>query len=368
MLFRSKAPLRIGFAGGGTDLSPYRDIYGGYVLNAAINKYAFTSLQVLPTDKIEVHSLDYDYIAHYHVDEPMPFDGHMDLVKAVLRRLKRGRQGMRVMTHNDAPPGSGLGSSSAMVVSLLGAFKEWLSLPLGDYELAQLAYEVERVDLGMLGGQQDQYASVFGGFNFMEFDGERVLVNPLRVKPAVVNELEYSLMLFYTGKSRVSAQIVEAQVKNVQANQEKSLSAMRDIKQQALDMKRALLLGDARGFGKLLDVAWHSKKQMADEITNPVIDEMYSEAKKAGALGGKVSGAGGGGYMIFYCETGRKHKVAERLEQLGGEVVDFKFEPFGLQRWRVETLSPAVSAVPSVSAVPAVSTVIDSGLDRSAVA
>lgn len=345
MLFRAKAPLRIGFAGGGTDISPYRDIYGGYALNAAINKYAFTSLQMLPTNKIEVHSLDYDYIAHYHVDEPMPFDGQMDLVKAVLRRLKRGRQGLKVMTHNDAPPGSGLGSSSAMVVSLLAAFKEWLSLSLSEYELAHLAYEVERIDLGMPGGQQDQYASAFGGFNFMEFDGDRVLVNPLRIKPAVVNELEYSLMLFYTGKSRTSAHIVEAQIKSVQASHEKSLAAMSDIKQQALDMKRVLLLGDARGFGSLLDAGWESKKQMAEQITNPMIDEMYAEAIKAGALGGKISGAGGGGFMIFYCETGRKHKVAERLEQLGGEVVDFKFEPCGVQHWRVETARPHLNEV-----------------------
>lgn len=333
MLYRAKAPLRIGFAGGGTDVSPYSDIYGGVALNATIKKYAYTTLKLLPTDKLEVHSIDYDYFADFHVDETLNFDGQMDLVKAVVRRLKRNRQGLSVVTHNDAPPGSGLGSSSAMVVSIVGAFKHWLSLSMSEYEIAQLALQIEREDLGMHGGKQDQYASAFGGFNFIEFGADYTLVNPLRIKPDVINELEYNLVLYYTGKNRNSGHIIEAQIKNVNSKREKSLTAMHDLKDQAIDMKRALLVGDTREFGALLDAGWHSKKAMADEISNPLIDEMYQEAKKAGAIGGKVSGAGGGGFMTFYCENGQKHKVAERLSQMGGEVVDFQFEPCGLQSW-----------------------------------
>lgn len=333
MLYRAKAPLRIGFAGGGTDVSPYSDIYGGVALNATIKKYAYTTLRLLPTDKLEVHSIDYDYFADFHVDEALEFNGQMDLLKAVVRRLKQNRQGLSVMTHNDAPPGSGLGSSSAMVVSLVGAFKHWLSLSMSEYEVAQLALQIEREDLKMAGGKQDQYASAFGGFNFIEFGSNHVLVNPLRVKPAVINELEYNLVLYYTGKNRNSGNIINAQIKNVNVRREKSLTAMHDLKDQAIDMKRALLVGDTREFGALLDAGWHSKKNMADEISNPVIDEMYEEAKKAGAIGGKVSGAGGGGFMTFYCENGRKHHVAKRLEQLGGEAVVFQFEPYGLQSW-----------------------------------
>lgn len=332
---RGKAPLRVSFAGGGTDLSPYCDLYGGCALNATINKYAFTTLEMHPGDSIEVHSLDYDYLASFHVDEPLSYDGKVDLAKAVIKKLKRGRDGLRITTRNDAPPGSGLGSSSAMVVSLVMAFKQWYSLDLSEYDVARLAFQIEREELALVGGRQDQYASAFGGFNFMEFGRDSVLVNPLRVKRDVVCELEYNLLLYYTGTSRVSGHIIESQIKNVSDEREESLKGMHQLKSQAVDMKNALLTGDVRGFGKLLDHAWQAKKKMALEITNPMIDEMYEEAIKAGALGGKISGAGGGGFMIFYCDNGRRHKVAARLEQLGGEVVDFEFENFGAQSWGV---------------------------------
>ena len=323
-------------------MSPYCDRYGGYTLNATINKYAFTTLEVRPDDKIEVHSLDYDYVANFHVDEALAYDGNVDLVKAAIKKLKRGREGLSITTRNDAPPGSGLGSSSAMAVSLVGAFKEWLSLYLSEYDVANLAYEIEREELGLVGGMQDQYASAFGGFNFMEFGRNSVLVNPLRIKNDVVCELEYNLLLYYTGKSRVSGHIIESQVKNVSAERKESLDGMHLLKAQAVEMKNALLIGDPRGFGKLLDCAWQAKKKMADEITNPMIDEMYEAAIKAGALGGKVSGAGGGGFMIFYCDNGKRHKVAARLEELGGEVVDFQFEHFGAQSWRTRDEQPEV--------------------------
>lgn len=338
MIYRAKSPLRISFAGGGTDVSAYSDVYGGCVLNATIDKFAYTTLEVTEGDKIEMHSLDYDYIAHFQTDESLEFDGNMDLVKAVVRRLNQERAAIKVFTHNDAPPGSGLGSSSAMVVSLVGAFKEWRSLSMSDYDVAQMAYEVERNDLKIMGGKQDQYACAFGGLNFIEFGKDFVLVNPLRVKPHVINELQYNMLLFYTGKNRLSGHIIESQVENVKTGRSHSLDAMHDLKLQALEMKKALLTGNVRGFGALLDHAWQAKKKMADEISNPVIDEMYEEACRAGALGGKISGAGGGGFMMFYCENGKKHKVAERLEQLGGEVVDFQFEDKGLQTWHASAL------------------------------
>lgn len=334
-IIRAKAPLRVSFAGGGTDVPPYCDNYGGCVLNATINKYAYSTLQPNLTGKIEVHSLDYDYIAHFQVDDKLPLDGEMDLLKAVINRLKRDQRGVSLMTHNDAPPGSGLGSSSAMVVSLVGAFNEWHGLGLSDYEIANLALEIERVDLAISGGKQDQYACTFGGFNFMEFGHDYTLVNPLRIKKDVINELEYNLLLYYTGKSRLSGNIIDAQVKNVNEGKQKSLDAMHDLKQQTLDMKNALLRGQTHKFGELLHSAWESKKNMADEISNPLIDEMYDTARRAGAIGGKVSGAGGGGFMTFYCANGKKNKVAESLERLGGEVVDFQFELNGLQSWRV---------------------------------
>lgn len=334
MMIRARAPLRISFAGGGTDVSPYSDIYGGCALNAAIDKFAYASLMPTETNEIEVHSLDYDFIAQYKVDDQLVFDGEMDLAKAVIRRLKHSRNGFSLTTHNDAPPGSGLGSSSAMVVAMLAAFKDWAGRSMDQYELAGLAHDIERIDLGLAGGKQDQYACAFGGFNFMEFHKDHVLVNPLRVNPDVVNELEYNMLLYYTGKSRASAHIIEAQVKNVNSGCVKSLQAMHDLKQQAYDMKRALLTGDTRGFGTLLDAAWQIKKHMTDKISSPMIDEMYQVAIGAGALGGKVSGAGGGGFMMFYCDHGKRYKVAEALEKMGGKVVNFMFEQHGVHSWR----------------------------------
>lgn len=343
MIYRSRAPLRISFAGGGTDVSPYPETHGGCVLNVTINKYAYTSLEVVADNTIEVESLDYDVIAHFSTDEPLQLNGDMDLVKAAISRLKECRSGLRVLTHNDAPPGSGLGSSSAMVVSLIGAFREWRSLPLSDYEIARLACEIERADLGIAGGKQDQYACTFGGFNFIEFSKDAVIVNPLRIKPAVLHELQYNMLLCYTGKNRLSGHIIESQIKNFNAGRKSSIEAMHDLRQQASDMKNALVTGNTRNFGKLLHYAWESKKRMADEITNSAIDEMYEAARTAGAIGGKISGAGGGGFMMLYCDHGKRHRVAERLEQLGGEVVDFQFELYGLQTWRTPRAQHAVS-------------------------
>ena len=335
MIIRSKAPLRLGFAGGGTDVSPYSDSKGGAVLNATINQYAYATLVPRKDNTINIKSLDYDIAVDYKVDHKLIFDGEMDLAKGVINRLKKNNDGFDMYTHSDAPPGSGLGSSSTMVVALIGAFREWQMLPLGDYDIAQLAYEIERMDIGIKGGKQDQYAAAFGGFNFMEFEGGQVIINPLRIKPHIVNELQYNMLLCYTGGTRLSAKIIDSQVKNFVSGKKETVDAMDLLKQNAVDMKKALLTGKLKEFGELLNFGWEQKKKMSDKISNPAIDEMYAEAIKAGAIGGKISGAGGGGFMMIYCQFDKKHKVAERLEQLGGEIIDFQFEERGLQTWRM---------------------------------
>lgn len=335
MIIRSKAPLRLGFGGGGTDVSPFSDEEGGAVLNATINKYAYTTLIPKQSSKINIRSLDYGVTVHYDVDKKLIFDGEMDLAKGVINRLKKNRNGVDIYMHTDAPPGSGLGSSSAMVVSLIGAFKEWQMLPLSNYDIAELAYAVERIDAGIKGGKQDQYAAAFGGFNFMEFHKDTVIVNPLRINQNILNELEYNLVLYYTGRTRVSGNIIESQVDNFVAKRKETLWAMNELKQNAIDMKKALLTGKLDEFGMLLNYAWEYKKKMTDKITNSRIDELYEEAKKAGAMSGKISGVGGGGFMILYCGFNKKYKVINRLEQMGGKVVDFEFDDKGLQVWRV---------------------------------
>ena len=336
MVIRSKAPLRISFAGGGTDIRPYMDEYGGCVLSATIDKCAYGSLRVRDDQAIRVESLDYDIVAKYNLDFNLQYDGELDLVKAVVNNLNGySKQGLDFFIHSDAPPGSGLGSSSTMVVALIGLLKHYHRLPLTDYEMAQIAFQIERCDLKIAGGMQDQYAAVFGGFNFIEFHDNAVIVNPLRVNQATVNELEYRLLLVYTGRTRLSSNIIKSQVESYEKKEETVLEAMAEIKALATEMKNALLQARLLEFGYLLHEAWLNKKKMAQNISNSEIDTLYEAARKKGAMGGKILGAGGGGYLLLFCEFGKKHLVAEEMEKLGAQAVDFHFVDHGLQTWEV---------------------------------
>lgn len=336
MIIRSKAPLRISFAGGGTDVPPYVHERGGVVLSATIDKYAYASLRLREDKNITVQSLDYDIVAKYHVDDELAYDGELDLVKAVLKNMCRENgQGLDFFMHSDAPPGSGLGSSSTVVVALIGLIKQWQRLPLTNYEMADLAYKIERMDLGIDGGMQDQYAAVFGGFNFIEFNPPAIIVNPLRIDREIISELHYSLLLCYTGRTRVSANIITTQVDNYVRKEGEVLDAMDELKSITIEMKNALLQGRLTDYGQLLHEAWVNKKKMAKQITTTSIDALYAAAREKGALGGKILGAGGGGYLLLFCPFDKKHIIAEELERLGGQVVDFNFDRHGLQTWEV---------------------------------
>lgn len=339
MLFRAKAPLRVSFAGGGTDVAPFPEREGGLVLNATINRYAYGTLRPREDDDIHVESVDFGQTARFGFDDALVYDGKLDLVKAAIRRLGRGEGvdcGFDLFLHSNAPPGSGLGSSSTMMVALIGLLKEFRSVALTDYEIAQLAYEVERVDLGLRGGLQDQYAATFGGFNFLELEAGRVVVNPLRIPADTIMELEHNLLLAYTGRTRQGDRIIQDQTKRFEESDARALEGLRLQKQLAVEMKDALLRRRVHDFGALLDASWQAKKRMSDRISSDYIDEMYAEAMKLGALGGKVTGAGGGGYMLFYCRYDRKHRVADRLEELGASVTEFAFEHEGLRTWRAD--------------------------------
>jgi D-glycero-alpha-D-manno-heptose-7-phosphate kinase len=333
---RTKAPLRISFAGGGTDVPPYPEREGGCVLNATIDKYAWGSLRPRDDGRIQIESVDLGLLLDYPADGELKFDGKLDLVKATFVRLQaQDSKGFDVFLQSDVPPGSGLGSSSALIVGLVGLVKEFRSLPLTEYEIAHLAYLIEREDLQIKGGHQDQYAASFGGFNFIEFHGDRVIVNPLRIHQDTVNELEHNLLLCYTGTTRRSDRIIEDQTKRFTEKQHDTLQALSDQKQLAIDMKNALLRRRLSEFAELLHCAWESKKNLSPRISNSMIDEMYETARKAGALGGKITGAGGGGYMLLYCEFEKKHKVVEAMKKFGTAPTDFAFESHGLQGWRV---------------------------------
>jgi D-glycero-alpha-D-manno-heptose-7-phosphate kinase len=309
---------------------------GGVVLSATIDKYAYGSLRLRHDKNITVKSLDYDIVAKYHVDDDFVYDGELDLVKAVLANMiSDNNQGLDFFMHSDAPPGSGLGSSSTVVVALIGLLKHWQRLPLTNYEIAEMAYRIERIQLAIEGGMQDQYAAVFGGFNFIEFGASAVIVNPLRIDSEIINELEYNLLLCYTGKTRLSANIINTQVENYVRREADVLEAMDELKNITLEMKAALLQGRLNEFGQLLHEAWNNKKKMAKQITSSNIDLLYETARKHGALGGKILGAGGGGYLMLYCPFDKKHIIAEELEKLDGQVVEFTFDYHGLQTWEV---------------------------------
>lgn len=340
-IVRSKTPLRISFSGGGTDVSPYRDEYGGVVLSATIDKYAYSSLRVRDDRRLEVTSLDYDIVAKYNLDE-MSYDGQLDLVKAVMKHqaLNHVRNGgFDVFIHSDAPPGSGLGSSSAVVVGLIGLLKHAHGLALTNDEIARLAFHIEREDVGIKGGMQDQYAAAFGGFNLIEFGTghghPHVVVSRLEIDRDIMNELEYRLLLCYTGKTRLSDNIISTQIDAYQRQDSSVLRALEELKQITFAMRDALVNRKLDDLGRLLHEAWINKKMMARHITNPAIDTLYEAAMKNGALGGKLLGAGGGGYLLLFCAFDRKHAVAAELERLGGQLVVFTFEPHGLQTWDV---------------------------------
>ena len=340
MIIRSKAPLRIGLAGGGTDVSPYSDIYGGAILNATIDLYAYASLEPLNNGTIEFVIDGTPNALQLGSDKELQlvagFELFIGVYNRVIKQFNLEPLSFRLTSFIEAPQGSGLGTSSTIVVSLLGAFVEWLNLPLGKYDIAHLAYEIERVDLKMAGGKQDQYAATFGGINYLEFfANDKVIVNPLQLKPEVINELEFNLLLYFTATQRLSATIIDEQVKNVNDKNEKSIEAMHNLKEQANQMKDALLRGELNKIGEILHFGWQNKKQMANSISNNLIDTIYTKAIETGATGGKISGAGGGGFMFFYCPAVTKNKVAQAIKQLGGNVQPFKFTQQGLVTWSI---------------------------------
>ena len=338
MIYRSRAPLRIGLAGGGTDVSPYCDLYGGAILNASISLYAYAHLELTGDNTIVLSAPDRNEEVILPFQKQLPIDGKLDLHKGVYNRLQNDYgwpyQGFRLTTFSDAPAGSGLGTSSTMMVAILGAFNELLRLPLGEYDIAHYAYEIERKDLQLAGGRQDQYAATFGGVNFMEFyKDDQVIVNPLRIRQEYLDELQNNLLLYYTDSSRDSATIIKAQQKNVTDKKEKSIEAMHLLKEQAKMMKEVMLKGKVDALGEILDYGFEQKRKMAEHISNPRIEEIYAHARKSGATGGKISGAGGGGFMIFYCPGITRYTVIETLQQFGGQCRNYHFTKQGLTSW-----------------------------------
>ncbi len=321
-------------------MSPYCDQYGGAVLNATIDMYAYATIEMRDDGKVTFVATDVGDEITFPAG-PIEMAGPLILHRAVYNRIVRqfndGRPlACRVTTFCDAPPGSGLGTSSTVVVALVRAYAEWLNLPLGEYEIAHLAFEIERQDAALMGGRQDQYAAAFGGVNFMEFEaGERVIVNPLRVKSWILAELETSLLIFDSGVSRSSASIIAEQSANIVSNERKPLEATHELKRDAYGMKESLLKGNFDAFGNYMRRSWEAKKSLASSITTQHIDTIYDAAMEAGAVAGKVSGAGGGGFVTFLVNPLRRIDVIRALERQSGRVVTCHFTSQGAEAWNI---------------------------------
>ncbi len=298
-------------------------------------------IQTLDEPVVRLVATDQQTVKIKAITEPLVLNGTLDLHKAVYNHMVQHFNGGRpipleLSTFCDAPAGSGLGSSPTLVVVMIRVFAEVLNLPLDDYTIAHLAYKIERVDCGLQGGRQDQYSATFGGFNFMEFYAdERAVINPLRIRNWVICELEASMVLFFTGVSRESAHIIADQSNNVKSGSEDALEAMHGIKREALVMKECLLRGDFDGLVESMRLGWENKKRSAKTVSNPHIDAIYDAGIKAGALAGKVSGAGGGGFMLFFAPTEKRMDVIRALNGFSGQVSNCHFTKHGTQAWRI---------------------------------
>lgn len=341
MIIRSKAPLRLGLAGGGTDISTYSDKYGGAVLNVTIDMYAHCTIEPTEEGTIEFYATDLDKkYATVSGNTQIELEGELLLHKGVYNRIKREfcpdrELSFKMTTYCEAPSGSGLGSSSTVVVSMIKAYMEWLNLPLGEYDMASMAYEIEREEIGLSGGKQDQYAATFGGFNFIEFGKEgHVVVNPLRLKNWIKNEVESSLIMYYTGTSRDSANIIDEQVATAQKSHGKSLESMHQLKEASYNMKDVILRGDFDGLAECLSRTWEVKKKTASVISNHEIEETYDYVMKHGGKAAKISGAGGGGFMMIICNPAKRYLLIQALKQLDeGQVFTTSFTDKGTQAW-----------------------------------
>jgi D-glycero-alpha-D-manno-heptose-7-phosphate kinase len=338
-IYRARAPLRLGLAGGGTDLSPYSDVYGGSALNVTIDRFALASLSKRQDNVVLLRANDLD-IEERHSAGLLPTNNGLVLHRAVYNRMVRQflsdrRIGMQVSTAIEAPPGSGLGSSSALVVALVEVFREAFDLPLGIYDVARVAYEIERLELGLAGGKQDQYAAAFGGVNFIEFlTDDRVIVNPLRVAPSILNELQSSIVVCFSGQSRDSDIIIRDQMNAAAANGG-ALEALHALKRDALDMKQALLRGDIGELARILNHSWENKKATAVSVSNPFIEKLYAVARANGARGGKISGAGGGGFLMFIVDPENKPRLIRELKRAGSTTDKVVFTHRGVEAWFV---------------------------------
>ena len=350
MVIRSRAPVRIDFAGGWSDVALFTEESKGFVVNGAINRYAYATLvcesrtefpdsielQRVLDKKIRIYSADFDMFVAAEDVRQLEYDGNIDLVKAAVRQMSLQIGSFDLITQSNAPPGSGLGTSAAMGVALIGVLGAIKDVTYLSYQYAELASSIERHELGILGGKQDHYASAVGGVSFMEFQGEDVKTSPLKLSPQIRYELEKNLVLCYTGQSRLSGDIHKNVTQAYESGDPSVRKALDNLKRIAESSKTALLRGRLTDFGELLTENWQNQKKLHPSVSNEQIDKLFKIANEHGVIGGKACGAGGGGCLLFYCQPTREHNVRQKLKEAGTQIIDFNFDYDGLQIWRAE--------------------------------
>lgn len=352
MVIRSRAPVRIDFAGGWTDVALFTEESKGFVINAAIDIYSYATVKKLPEKEIwtnsygykhketfenrtiKIYSADFDIYEEAEEIKQLEYNGNIDLAKAAIKQMEI-EGGLEIITRSNAPAGSGLGTSASMGVALIGSLSKLSGKPLLPYQFAERASLIERKELGILGGKQDQYASAYGGMSFMEFMGEEVKVSKLQLSENLLYELEKNLVLCYTGKSRLSGDIHRKVVDAYLGEEPSTRAAIRNLKQITLQMKDALLNNNLNAFGELLNKNWQNQKTLHPSVTNAQIDGLFELVIGNGAIGGKACGAGGGGCLLFYSEPNKEHIVRKKLQEAGTQVIDFNFDFSGLQLWTI---------------------------------
>jgi len=338
---RARVPARISFGGGGTDLTHYFIDQGGVVISATIAKYAHASLRRRTDGRIRIYSHDLRKVVEADSLSDLGTDGDLNLIRSVVQLIKPSF-GFDLEVACDFPVGSGLGGSAAVSVAVIGCFGQFRIDPWDRHQIAEMAFQAERFLLNIPGGWQDQYAAVFGGINYMEFDATENVIMSLRLDERILRELEACLVLCHTGKGHDSGRIHADQKKNMKASVSAEAAALRQ-KSITEEMRRRLLRGDVYGYGELLHQAWLAKRELSPLISDSQIDTIYEHGRSNGALGGKILGAGGGGYILFFVPPFERYGLCSAMETHGLHTERVMFDETGLKAWtmRVPPVPPA---------------------------
>ena len=335
MIVRSKAPFRVSFGGGGTDMAPYCIEYGGCVISTAIDRHVYVTIEPRDDKKIRIFSLNYNQELVFNIGDK-DYSTDFEIFKGIVNVLEIN-DGFNITTYSELPAGSGMGGSSSLSVALIGAFNVYYNFGLSEHDIAQKAYDIERIELEQKGGYQDQFAAAYGGFNFIEFTNF-VKVTPIKKTDEIINELQYRLILCYVGGSHFSSDIQDEVLKGYEIEKKSYMEAMQGLKDVAHSMRNIVEsndIGRLNEFGELLHKGWLTKKSLSSKISNKDIENFYLTSRKFGVLGGKLLGAGGGGHLLLFSEPNKKHRVIQELEKIGGKIVNFHFNPKGLEVWEI---------------------------------